>query len=212
MIGILGGTFDPIHIGHLRSAVDIKQALGFDEIRLVPCHIPPHKDHSVTASADRLAMVSLSVSDESGLVVDDRELNRDGPSYTVDTLKQIRDEVGDAESICLIMGTDAFERLDSWHDWQQLTELAHIIVMERPDQGMILSPQLTAFYAQRKTDDPQSLKDRSAGTIYITKLIQLPVSATLIRQAVSAGESIRYLVPDSVSDYIDEHQLYQSGN
>jgi len=211
MIGILGGTFDPIHIGHLRSAVDIKQALGLDELRLIPCHIPPHKDYAVTPAKHRLAMANVAVAEQPGLLVDDREINREGPSYTVDTLSQLREELGEGASIILIMGTDAFERLDSWRDWQRLGDLAHIVVLERPEQSMILSPTLTAYYAQRKTEDVTLLRNKPAGSILLTKQTQLPISATMIRQAIQAGQSIRYLVPDSVWQYIDKHELYQSG-
>ena len=135
MIGIFGGTFDPVHFGHLRPALDVKQALGLREMRLIPCFSPPHRQQPVANPGQRLTMLRAAVGEEPELLVDNREMKREGVSYMVDTLSSLREEFGD-EPLCLVLGSDAFLQLDGWHRWREIIELAHIVVTHRPGWEM----------------------------------------------------------------------------
>lgn len=132
MIGILGGTFDPIHFGHLRTALDVVEDLNLQQLRFIPCGEPPHRDQPHASPAQRLAMVQLAIASESRFMVDAREIQRGGPSYMVETLESLRQELGEQQSLGLIVGLDAFAALDSWYRWQDLIDLAHLIIMTRP--------------------------------------------------------------------------------
>lgn len=207
-LAIFGGTFDPIHHGHLRSAIEIKETLGVDELALLPSHRPPLRGQPGADSAQRLAMVSAAVAGEPDLAVDGRELLRETPSYTVDTLRELRAERGAEVSITVIMGSDAFNQLQRWRDWQSLFRLANVLVLHRAAHPLAMDEQVANFVADRKLGSASALTARSAGGFYDTGLIQLPISATDIRQRLASGRSIRYLVPDVVADYIAEHGLY----
>mgnify|MGYP000719385819 CR=1 FL=1 len=207
-VAIFGGTFDPVHNGHLRSAIEIKEALGVDELRLMPSHRPPLRGAPGAESRQRLAMVAAAVNGQSGLRVDDRELRRDGPSYTVDTLRDLRAELGAAVSLTVVMGSDAFNQLHRWQDWQSLFSLANVLLLHRADYPLAADAMVTAFVEERRVADASELTAVSAGGFYELGLIQLPISATDIRQRLASGKSISYLVPDVVADYIAEHGLY----
>jgi nicotinate-nucleotide adenylyltransferase len=207
-VAIFGGTFDPVHNGHLRSAIEIKEALGVDELRLMPSHRPPLRGVPGAESRQRLAMVAAAVNGQSGLRVDDRELRRDGPSYTVDTLRDLRAELGAAVSLTVVMGSDAFNQLHRWQDWQSLFSLANVLLLHRADYPLAADAMVTAFVEERRVADASELTAVSAGGFYELGLIQLPISATDIRQRLASGKSISYLVPDVVADYIAEHGLY----
>ncbi|MFT6552817.1 MAG: nicotinate-nucleotide adenylyltransferase [Zhongshania marina] len=207
-VAIFGGTFDPVHNGHLRSAIEIKEALGVDELRLMPSHRPPLRGAPGAESRQRLAMVAAAVNGQSGLRVDDRELRRDGPSYTVDTLRDLRAELGAAVSLTVVMGSDAFNQLHRWQDWQSLFGLANVLLLHRADYPLAADATVTAFVEARRVADASELTAVSAGGFYELGLIQLPISATDIRQRLASGKSISYLVPDVVADYIAEHGLY----
>jgi nicotinate-nucleotide adenylyltransferase len=207
-VAIFGGTFDPVHNGHLRSAIEIKEALGVDELRLMPSHRPPLRGAPGAESRQRLAMVAAAVNGQSGLRVDDRELRRDGPSYTVDTLRDLRAELGAAVSLTVVMGSDAFNQLHRWQDWQSLFSLANVLLLHRADYPLAADATVTAFVEARRVADASELTAVSAGGFYELGLIQLPISATDIRQRLASGKSISYLVPDVVADYIAEHGLY----
>lgn len=207
-VAIFGGTFDPVHNGHLRSAIEIKEALGVDELRLMPSHRPPLRGAPGAESRQRLAMVAAAVNGQSGLQVDDRELRRDGPSYTVDTLRDLRAELGAAVSLTVVMGSDAFNQLHRWQDWQSLFSLANVLLLHRADYPLAADATVTAFVEARRVADASELTAVSAGGFYELGLIQLPISATDIRQRLASGKSISYLVPDVVADYIAEHGLY----
>lgn len=207
-VAIFGGTFDPVHNGHLRSAIEIKEGLGVDELRLMPSHRPPLRGAPGAESRQRLAMVVAAVNGQSGLRVDDRELRRDGPSYTVDTLRDLRAELGAAVSLTVVMGSDAFNQLHRWQDWQSLFSLANVLLLHRADYPLAADATVTAFVEARRVADASELTAVSAGGFYELGLIQLPISATDIRQRLASGKSISYLVPDVVADYIAEHGLY----
>jgi nicotinate-nucleotide adenylyltransferase len=207
-VAIFGGTFDPVHNGHLRSAIEVKEALGVDELRLMPSHRPPLRGDPGAESRQRLEMVSAAIAGEVGLYAEGRELLRDGPSYTVDTLRDLRAELGLAVSLTVVMGTDAFNQLHRWQDWRLLFDFANVLLLHRADYSLAADATVTEFAAARRLAKASALTAVSAGGFFELGLIQLPISATDIRQRLASGRSIRYLVPDVVADYIAEHGLY----
>ncbi|PID46617.1 MAG: nicotinic acid mononucleotide adenylyltransferase [Proteobacteria bacterium] len=207
MIGIRGGTFDPIHIAHLRSTLEVAEALSLQQVWLVPGHIPPHRPQTLASSRQRLEMVQRAVAQHDLFVVDDRELQRGGASYTVDTLRAFRQQWGKALPLCLIIGMDAFHNFTSWHAWEEILELAHLVVTSRPDYTAQPSQ---AWVSARLTEKTSDLHTQAAGKLLFIETTSLSVSATDIRQRQAAGRSIRYLVPDAVYDYIQQHQLYRT--
>ena len=206
MIGIFGGTFDPIHYGHLRPALEVQRALTMQQVRFVPCFIPVHREEPGAASGQRLAMLQLAVEDVPGFVVDTRELDREGPSYMVDTLASLRDEFGD-ESLVLIMGQDAFAKLDTWYQWQRLNDLAHILVMTRPGGGLPTTGPLVDWLDRRVCNNANLLRSERAGRIWLQEVTQLDISATKIR-AFAKQDGFRFLTPEPVREYIEAHGLY----
>ncbi len=207
-IGIFGGTFDPVHIGHLRASVELRKTLGLSEMRLIPSANPPHKAQPETNAEHRLAMLQLALANEPGLVADARELHRKGLSYTLDTLTEIRAEIGVETPLCLCIGMDSLIDLNQWHRWRELTDVAHVVAAARPGWHLPQSGEVLEFVQAHRASGEEQLLAQPAGNILIKEITLLPVSATGIRQALQRGESIRYLVPDSVIDYIRQHQLY----
>lgn len=206
-IGLLGGTFNPVHIGHLRAALEVAEFMLLDELRLVPSARPPHRETPQASAEQRLAMVELAVAGEPRLSVDDRELRRDCPSYTVDTLESIRRELAAADQLFLLIGWDAFCGLPGWHRWQELLEHCHLLVLQRPDADSEAPEALRDLLAARSVSDPLSLTG-AGGQISFIWQTPLAVSATQIRQLLASGKSARYLLPDAVLAYIQAHQLY----
>lgn len=212
-IGILGGTFDPIHFGHLRLAQELGQALKLDEVRFIPSGTPPHRGSPQASVADRLAMASLATRDNPLFRVDDRETRRAGPGYTVDTLAELRREFGATRPICLLLGADAFLDLATWSRWHEIFALAHVVVAHRPgfavDTWQTRMPQpLAKEYSARRMQQPLAVHLAGGGGVVVAPIAALDISATLIRDAVGRGESPRYLLPDSVLDYIHSKGLY----
>jgi nicotinate-nucleotide adenylyltransferase len=212
-IGILGGTFDPIHYGHLRLAEEMLELANLSQIRFVPAGTPPHRDEPQVSALHRSAMVRLAIADQPAFVLDAREVERSGKCYTVDTLRELRAELGPDQPLCLLMGGDAFLQLDTWHEWEQLFELAHIVVGYRPgftleERIHTATPKLQSHYQQRLCA-AQVLSQKPAGGIAELAIPKLEISATLIRSRVAENRSIRYLLPNAVADYIHQHQLYK---
>ncbi|PPA03216.1 nicotinic acid mononucleotide adenylyltransferase [Pseudomonas sp. MWU12-2312b] len=210
-IGVLGGTFDPVHIGHLRGALEVAESLALDELRLTPSARPPHRDTPQVSAKDRLAMVKCAVSGVAPLVVDARELQRDKPSYTIDTLELMRAELAADDQVFLLLGWDAFCGLPTWHRWEELLQHCHILVLQRPDADSEPPDALRNLLAARSVSDPLALKGPS-GQIAFVWQTPLAVSATQIRQLLASGKSVRFLVPDAVLAYIDAHGLYRASN
>lgn len=206
-IGIFGGTFDPIHLGHLRTALELLQTLEFGEIRFIPSGDPPHRGSTAADASMRLQMLRIAVAGQPGFVVDDRELRRDGPSYTVDTLSSLRAEHPDTP-LGLIIGMDAFLGLASWYRWQELLGLAHIVVAQRPGWAAPNSGELGDVLAGHGTDSAADLHARTAGCIHLCAVTQLEISATEVRRLVAAGRDPRFLVPDGVRDFIATTRCY----
>lgn len=210
-VGILGGTFNPIHYGHLRSAVELRDRLGLAQVRLMPAAVPPLRDKPCCAAERRAEMVRLAVADEPGLICDERELQREGPSYTIDSLRQIRGELGADVSLNLILGTDAVARLDGWHRWQELLEYAHLVVIARPGWELPQRGTVAAWLQRHLTETAATLQHRPCGDVFLETLRPLAISATEIRQLIAAGQSPRYLLPDAVWKLIQSAGLYGCG-
>lgn len=211
-LGIFGGTFDPVHFGHLRPALELKEQLGLESVRLIPCNSPPHRGQPHASAEQRHAMLELAIAGEPDLLLDGRELERPGPSYMVDTLRSLRQEFGEARSLCLIIGGDAFLGLPSWYHWQKLVQLAHIVVAHRPgwilDEASLDAP-LQQLLQQHRLDEAQQLCNAPAGGVLLQVVTQLAISATEIRQRVTTGGSANYLLPQPVWDYIRQQNLYR---
>ena len=208
-LGILGGTFDPVHFGHLRLALEVRQQLGLAEVRLIPLFQPPHRDAPVASAEQRLAMLQLAVQGTAGLAPDDSELGRKGTSYTIDTVRHLRDHHPQLP-LCLIIGMDQFQKFASWRDWSSLPDYVHIILVDRPGLDTeIEQPVLADLYRSRLAEDTSIIKSTAAGAILKIKTPLLEISSTRIRDLVRAGNSIKYLLPDNVISYIEQHNLYQ---
>ena len=206
-IGIFGGTFDPIHYGHLRTAFEMLQALRFEQVRFVPNGDPPHRGRFYADADLRLSMVSKAVAPEPGFVVDDCELRRQGPSYTYDTLVAKRAEFSD-QPLGLIVGMDAFLGLTTWHRWDELLDLAHIVVAHRPGWRAPDIGPLGDIISEHGTHRTEDLHTASHGRVHIHAVTQLEISSTEIRELVSAGRDPRFLMPDVVRDVIVESGCY----
>ena len=213
-IALLGGTFDPVHYGHLRFADDVRRVLGLPQVRLVPSALPPHREPARASAADRLAMLELAVRDFAGLVVDAREIARGGRSYTVETLESLRREHPEAPLV-LLVGADAFRGLPAWHRWREIFDLAHIVVVPRPGSMLDdLPAALAPEWRARHTADPQVLRARPAGSIYVQPVAPHAISSTQIRNALAQGDvrSIEALLPPPVLAYIGSRRLYRHPN
>ncbi len=206
-MGIFGGTFDPIHFGHLRSAFEILQSLRFDEVRFMPAGNPPHRGSPVASAEHRLHMVRVATAGQHGFVVDDRELRREGPSYSVDTLAALRAE-HPLRPLALIIGMDAFLGLPKWYHWREILALAHIVVAHRPGWRAPDIGPLGELLADRGTHRIGDLHQAKSGHIYVHDVTQLEISSTEIRELVAAGRSPRYLTPDAVLDVIESSGCY----
>lgn len=207
---MFGGTFDPIHIGHLRPALEVLEALRLGEVRLIPAQIPPHRGMPQLSAEWRLRLLQLSVRDCPGLSVDTRELERPGPSYMVDTLASLRAEFP-AAPLCLILGMDAFLGLPRWHRWEELTDYAHIVVLDRPGSRLPDSGVLAEWLAGRRAAEPEALHRILAGQVWFQPVTQLDVSATQIRTLLNAGRSAQYLLTEPAWQAVREHKLYGYG-
>jgi len=206
-IGVFGGTFDPIHFGHLRTAFELQQALGLSELRFVPAGSPPHRDVPLADAALRLAMVEAAIADQPGFTVDDREVRRTGPSYTVVTLGELRAEAP-RRPLCLVVGMDAFLGLPLWHRWRDLLALAHVAVAHRPGWRAPTDGALGELLAERGTSRIADLHEQEAGRIIVHPVTQLEISSTDLRNIIVSGRDPRYLVPDAVRDIIRETGCY----
>lgn len=212
-LGLFGGTFNPIHFGHLRLALELSQALNIERVKFIPGGRPPHRNDPLAAAAHRVAMVQLAIADNKRFECDTREVERSTLSYSVETLKEMRQEFGDEFCFCFFLGSDAFLGLSTWHEWKKLFELTHIIIGQRPGFHDIaaaqLPPALATEFSQRLQPNLDFIKTRQAGCIYVVDTTLLNISATRIRTAVQANTSPRYLLPDPLLEYIARHNLYK---
>jgi nicotinate-nucleotide adenylyltransferase len=215
-VGILGGTFDPIHYGHLRFASEVRAALGLAHVLMIPTGVPPHRAAPVASPAQRLEMTRLACAEFQGLVADGCEVERAGPSYTVDTLESLHEQ-DRGRPLALLLGVDAFMGLAGWHRWERLFTLAHLVVVERPGTAFdpdALAPQLRTQWERRIATDPSRLSRQLAGAIVRVPVAPQPISASALRAALAQGASgraqVEGLLPPAVLTYIDRNQLYRS--
>ena len=217
-VGILGGTFDPLHYGHLRLAQELVEGLALGEARFIPAGHPPHRAQPFALPQQRLEMVRLGIAGNPLLSLDEREIFKPTASYTVETLQDLRRELGTAQPLCLFMGADVFFGLATWHRWRELLALAHIVVAQRPGIAGItraaasLPAVLLDELNRRLVNEPEALRDGPAGAIFVRPVTALDISATQIRSDLAAGRSPRYLLPDAVLDYIQTNGLYKDIN
>lgn len=203
-IGIFGGTYDPVHTGHLRIALDALEALGLDEVRMVPLAQAVHRDQPATPASLRLEMLEAATAGHPGLVVDDRELRRDGPSYTIDTLHSLREDFPDSD-LCLMVGTDAFNGFAGWRDPDGILAIASIAILERPGEHGPSNPAAREILERREVE---RLTPGRTGQIVACRVTQLEIASSDIRQRLADGRRIDFLVPDAVLRLIAERRPY----
>ena len=206
-IGILGGTFDPIHYGHLRTALELRERLGLDHVRFIPCNDPPTAKQPLLDAPTRLRIVRAAIASEPDFIVDDREIKRGDVSYTVDTLASLRSEFAD-RPLALIMGMDAFLGLPSWRDGHRLIEYAHIVVAHRPGWEAPRDGMPGRLIAELAADSAEVLHSEPAGRVYVAEVTQLEISSTALRTSISEGVDPKYLVPPAVRSIILELDCY----
>ncbi len=207
-IGILGGTFDPVHNGHLRLALEVYQSCALAEVRMVPLHIPPHRQSPCSSPEQRLQMLKLATQNVNGLVIDERELQRADVSFTVDTLLSLRKEYG-SQPLSLIMGMDAFQSLNTWHRWKSLLDYTHIIVARRPGVNMQLeNAEVADLYSKKVTTELSVMYEQEAGSIFEIDVAELNISSTRVRELLNTRQDVHYLLPENVISYIELEGLY----
>jgi nicotinate-nucleotide adenylyltransferase len=205
MIGIMGGTFDPVHHGHLRPALEVAELLALSAVHIIPAKQSPHREQPMSYVAHRLEMVKLAIEHEPRFILDDREFHREGPSYTVDTLRSLKQEYTKNTRFALIMGGDAFQRFHLWKNWEEILELSNLVIAHRP--GYELSP-LPVWAQNRFTYDKVDFQNSVSGKIYPIEVTQMDISSTFIRKQLAKGKSAHYLLPEKVWHYIRNQQLY----
>ena len=206
-LAILGGMFNPVHNGHLRVAVECRDAFNFDELRMMPCAEPPHREKPDVSPQQRLDMLKLALENVDGIEADGRELSRSGYSYTVDTLDSLKAEFPQA-SVYLIFGSDTFQSLDTWHSWEKILKLANVIIAQRPDTQDNLSSKMGKLLKDCFTTDLATFEESPFGLIYILKVSQLDISSSQIRKMFREKKSVQFLLPEIVLSYIKQNKIY----
>lgn len=206
-IGIFGGTFDPIHFGHLRTALELHQALDLAEVRFIPCYQPVHRKNPLASPEDRLEMVRCAIMDEPALKLDDCEIQRQGPSYMIDTLERLHKSLPNTP-LCLIMGIDALLGFPSWHRYEDILKLANLLIAHRPQYHLPHTGTIAELLKECLKHNPAAIHESLAGSIVLHPVTPLEISATDIRKQIAMGRNPRYLLPDSVYKYIQQHGVY----
>jgi nicotinate-nucleotide adenylyltransferase len=208
-IGILGGTFNPIHLGHTHVAQAMMQRLSLDKVLFIPAALPALKQSPQIDTQQRLDMLALAIQGHPLWQIDTREIDRGGISYSIDTLKSLREELGSDCSLVWLLGSDAFARIDQWHDWQALLDYAHFAIATRPNINNQYSEKVTALLKQHSTDEPHQLKLKSHGCIVSLEINAPDISSSAIRHAVSQGVAVNDLLNPAVCKYIHQENLYR---
>ena len=213
LVGIFGGTFDPIHYGHLRIAEEIVKTVGLQKLYFVPAGMPRLRHSPVASPQHRVEIVRLAIQKNPDFVLDEREINRGGVSYSIDTVREFKQEFGEEIRLCFVLGADAFINLPEWNNWKELFNLCHFIVSTRPGYTLtlikeLLSKELREECSQRWVSNTESLRKDTSGLIFIASTTMLDISATSIRAHIAVGRSVRYLIPDIIVNYISENKLY----
>lgn len=206
-IGILGGTFDPIHLGHLKLGFEVLKKTPIQIIKILPCYQPVHRNEPKASSQQRVAMIQKAISEYPQFELDEREITRKGPSFMIDTLESLRKEFPNTP-LCLIVGQDAFSQLPTWKKWRELLLFAHIVIANRPDSELIYHQDLNDVFQQHLIQDANILAQKLFGAILPMVIKPIAISATEIRAKVNAHQSIADLVPKEVANYIHTHHLY----
>jgi nicotinate-nucleotide adenylyltransferase len=211
MIAILGGTFNPIHLGHLHLAKQLQASLGFDSIRFMPAALPALKDVPSATAEQRAELVKISIENQAHFTLDTRELSRSGVSFTIDTLISLREALGNEVIICWLMGSDAFANLNAWHRWQELLNYAHLVVVKRPrnDDLSKLSAEMKKLLSTYEAKHTDEIKQQAHGKILIQEIAALDISSTQIRENIAHGKDVSALVSPAALQYIQSHQLYK---
>lgn len=209
-VGVFGGTFDPIHLGHLRPALEVAEALDLELVRVVPCGEPPHRAAPVAPAALRRRLVEAALAGEPRFALDPRELERPGPHYTVDTLTALRAELGAQRPLVLLLGADALAGLDRWRRWTELIGLAHLAVMRRPGHELPAAGAVAELVAARRATDPAALAGAPAGRVWVQEVTRLEVSSTDLRARLARGASVRWMVPDAVHELMRSSGAYRT--
>lgn len=207
-LGVMGGMFDPVHNGHLRGALEAREALGLDHVRLVPCGTPAHRGGPHADCGHRLAMLRLACRGQEGLEVDARECERAGTSYTFDTLSSLQAEFPRAR-LYLLLGSDAFNSLPTWYRWREIFGLAHVVVIARPGWEPETGGELGAEAGPRRVQTVAELRKAPAGHVLYLEQTPLEISSSQIRELISTGRPASFLLPQAVLDYIRDHHLYR---
>ena len=205
LIGVFGGTFDPVHNGHTKIIQNLLELIPFDEIKVIPNGQPPHRT-SVCSNNDRLEMVNLAFKGINQISVDEREIHREGPSYAIHTAREILEEYHQ-DNIIWIMGTDAFSEIDTWFEWEDFLNIINILVMARPGSEIDSTSMAGTLILERQTSNIDDLS-RGAGKILIVEIDPINISSTQVRSNLAAGETVNELILEDVSDYIDSGKLY----
>jgi nicotinate-nucleotide adenylyltransferase len=208
MIGILGGTFDPIHFGHLRTALDVQEALGLEEVRFLPLNQAVHRPQPQASPTRRLAMVQAAIAGQPGFLADASELERGGASYMVDTLNHLRERLGESVPLALLLGTDAFNGFLGWREPETVADLCHLVLMARPGYELPDQGELGTFVDRRLARDAAELKSRPGGRLFSQPVTQLAISSTDIRERLKRGQNPAFLLPGSVLAEIQRQGLY----
>jgi nicotinate-nucleotide adenylyltransferase len=206
-IGLLGGTFDPIHMGHLRMALELYEALDLAKVHIIPCYQPVHRKLPIATPQQRLDMVQCAIASEPTLQIDDREIRRKGQSYMIDTLSELRQEMPQTP-LCLLLGIDAFLGFPSWYRWKDILAHAHLIVAHRPQYQLPSTGVVSDLIKERLQNELAYIHENLSGGILLRPITSLEISATDIRKQIAMGKNPRYLLPGRVYDYIKEHGIY----
>jgi nicotinate-nucleotide adenylyltransferase len=207
-LGIFGGTFDPIHFGHIEPVIEAAKQVNIEKIALMPCHIPTHKIVSKTSSHHRLEMVKLICQQYPIFYPDDREIKRGIPTYSIDSIREFRQQ-HPKRSLCFFIGMDSLLTINKWYQWQELFGLCHFVVCQRPGHDTEFSPEIVRLLQDRQVTDPSELHLTPSGKIYIAETIKIAISSTNLRQRLQANLPVDKLVPKSVINYIQQYKLYQ---
>ncbi len=209
MIGIFGGSFDPVHFGHIKTALALLENFDFEQIRFIPCQQSPHKNKVYASAEHRWQMLSLIANSHEKLMVDDCELKRHAPSYTIDTLIELRERFGDKKSLVLILGIDAYLKFCQWHHYENILSYCHLMILQRPGYTLPESGCEKDYINSCMVEDIALLTDTAYGKIFLSDLEKIDISSTQIRRTIADGEQPRYVIPGNVWNYIKRNKLYK---